>query len=245
MQNQSASSRKRQFRFNWKMTLFTVLLLPVLVSLGLWQLEREQDKIAAQEQYNRRLEQAAVDLGSVNWNDTDLSWTQITATGHFDPERQFLLDNRIVDSRVGYEVITPFVTDQGVVLVNRGWVAQGATRADLPSLELSDRPDQQIVGHIYVPSGEVLMLGGNVDQDTTWPRVLQRVDINGISDALGYEVKPHIVRLAENSTGALRINWPPINMQPEVHRGYAVQWFLMALALIILYLVFSFRRLEN
>lgn len=245
MQRESAPMARRRFRFNWKMTLFTALLLPLLISLGLWQLEREQDKIAAQEQYSRRLEQPAVDLGSVNWNDADLSWTQVTAKGHFDTERQFLLDNRILDSRVGYEVITPFVTDHGVVLVNRGWIAQGATRADLPSLELSDMPDQQIVGHIYVPSGEVLILGGNVDQEVTWPRVLQRVDINGISEALGYDVRPHIVRLAENSAGALRINWPPINMQPEVHRGYAVQWFLMALALIILYLVFSFRRLEN
>jgi surfeit locus 1 family protein len=245
LQNQSSNPSRRQFRFNWKMTLFTVLLLPLLISLGLWQLDREQEKIAAQEQYNLRLEQQPVDLGSVNWSDADLSWTQVTANGDYSTDRQFLLDNRILDSRVGYEVITPFVTNDGVVLVNRGWIAQGATRADLPSLDMTEASSQRIVGHIYVPGGETLMLGGNVDQDTTWPRVIQRVDIKGISDALGYQVKPYIVRLAENSDGALRINWPPINMQPEVHRGYAVQWFLMAFALIILYLVFSFRRLEN
>jgi len=242
---QSTGTAKRRFHFNWKMALFTLLLLPVMINLGLWQLDREQEKIAAQERYNARLQQVPVDLSSIDWSNQDLGWTRIRAQGSYLTDKQFLLDNRIVEGRPGYEVLTPFGTIEGIVLVNRGWVPQGATRSDLPSLEMAASEDLQITGHIYVPDGETMLLGANVDSQTDWPRVIQRTDITMISEALGNPVFPHIVRLAEDSAGALRINWAAINMKPEVHRGYAIQWFLMAFALIILYLVFSFRKVES
>lgn len=239
------ASPRRQFRFNWKMTAFTVALLPLLISLGYWQLDREQEKLAAQDRYDRRLHQDPVDINTVDWTDADLGWTQIRAQGHFMPDTQFLLDNRISDSRVGYEVITPFRTQQGTLLVNRGWIEQGATRAELPDIDIAPTPDSQIVGHIYVPSGETLVLGADNLSASEWPKLIQRVDPGTLSGVLGYEVFPYIVRLTQDSPGVLKTNWSAVNMQPEVHRGYAIQWFMMAAALIILYLVFSFRKLES
>jgi surfeit locus 1 family protein len=235
----------RTFRFNWKMTLFTVALLPLLINLGQWQLDREQEKLAAQRLYDSRLHQAPQNLDSINWADPDLGWTQVAALGEFLSEKQFLLDNRIVDGRAGYEVITPFVTDSGVVLVNRGWIAQGVTRSELPSTEIADSGIVQIVGHIYVPDGQTFVLGGEPEDQTSWPRVIQRVDVDQMSASLEKTLLPHVVRLSAQSTAALRINWAVVNMQPEVHRGYAVQWFLMAFVLVVLYLMFSFRKLES
>jgi surfeit locus 1 family protein len=57
--------------------------------------------------------------------------------------------------------------------------------------------------------------------------------------------EPHIVRLDESSTAVLQTNWTAINMRPEVHRAYAVQWFVMASVLMFLYLFFSIRKLER
>jgi cytochrome oxidase assembly protein ShyY1 len=99
---------------------------------------------------------------------------------------------------------------------------------------------------IYVPSGEVMMLGSGIEPGTgIWPEVIQRLDMTLISEMLGENVLPYSVRLAPGSNGLLQANWQAINMQPETHRAYAVQWFVMALVLMVLYFMFSFRRSES
>ena len=47
---------------------------------------------------------------------------------------------------------------------------------------------------------------------------------------------PYSVRLDADSPGALTVDWPLVNMAPEKHRAYAVQWFCMALALLLIFL---------
>lgn len=233
------------FKFNWKLTLFTALMLPLLILLGLWQLDREQEKTEMQALYERRALEVPLPLSQINWRDNDLGWTQVSAQGSYDVNRQFLLDNRIYESRVGYEVITPLLTDQGLLLVNRGWIAQGRTRRDLPALPVTDDV-VTLNAVIYVPSGEVMMLGSGIEPGTgIWPEVIQRLDMTLISEMLGDNVLPYSVRLAPGSNELLQANWQAINMQPETHRAYAVQWFVMALVLMVLYFMFSFRRSES
>lgn len=233
------------FHFNWKLTLFTVLLLPLMVYLGLWQLAREQEKRDTQADYDARASQPPVALSAIDWQaDADLAWSRVQAQGRYDNERQFLLDNRINQSRVGYELITPFRTDQGLLLVNRGWVAQGVDRQTLPDVSVIEH-ETGIQGTIYVPSGEIMVLGAEEPAgQNPWPRVIQSLDIAHVSALLGEEVLPYSVRLDVGSPGLQQVNWQPVTLSPETHRAYAVQWFFMAVVLIILYLIFSFRRPE-
>jgi surfeit locus 1 family protein len=233
-----------QFKFDWRMTLFTLFFLPLLVSLGFWQLNREQQKIAAEDLYEQRLLTEAVDVASIDWNKSDLNWVSVRATGFFDKERHLLLDNRIHYSVVGYEVITPFFAGDKVLLINRGWIAQGPSRQSLPAVEASDNITT-ISGHIYVPDGSLMMLGSEESSTENWPKVIQKIDFQYISGVLDESLLPHVIRLDENSTGVLQTNWSAINMRPEVHKAYAVQWFIMALVLLILYLFFSIRKSER
>lgn len=227
------------------MTVFTLALLPVLLSFGFWQLDREQQKIQLQAQYNQRASQTPVEARDVDWNSTDLGWIAVKATGRFNSAQQFLLDNRIHQSRVGYEVISPFVTDYGTILVNRGWVAQGPSRAELPDVEISEA-EIGIVGHIYVPDGETMVLAADTPDAGNWPILIQRVDVTQMATLIGSDdTKPFVVRLTDESAAVLQTNWVAINMRPETHRGYAIQWFLMAAVLLILYVMFSFRKPEN
>lgn len=233
------------FRFNWKLTLFTILMLPLLISLGYWQLDREQQKIQMQERYERRALESPVPIQSLDWldPDADFGWMRVTATGHYLPERQFLLDNRIHTSRVGYEALTLFDTDFGTLLVNRGWLAQGPTRQQLPALPVPEGR-QTITATIYVPDGEMMLLASDNPAPDQWPIVVQRLDLEQISRLSGQTLLPWSVRLEQGAPGLLQPNWQAINMQPEMHRGYAVQWFSMAAVLTLLYLLFSFRRSE-
>lgn len=233
------------FHANWKLTLFTILLLPLLIYLGLWQLEREQEKRETQINYDLRALQAPLALHQINWQATeDIAWRRVTATGHYDSSRQFLLDNRINQSRVGYELITPFQTDSGLLLVNRGWIAQGADRQTLPEVRVSEE-QVAIQGTIYVPTGDIMVLGEEEPAgQSPWPRVIQSLDIEQMSAILGEATLPYTVRLEPGAPGLEQINWQPVTLSPETHRAYAVQWFFMAVVLVILFLLFSFRRSE-
>ena len=214
------------------------------MSLGFWQLNREQQKIAAEDLYEQRLLTQAVDVASIDWDKSDLNWVSVSATGFFDKDRHLLLDNRIHNSVVGYEVITPFYSGDNVLLINRGWIAQGPSRQSLPAAAVSDSITT-ISGHIYVPDGSLMMLGAEESSTENWPKVIQKIDFQYISSVLDESLLPHLIRLDENSSGVLQTNWSAINMRPEVHKAYAVQWFMMALVLLILYLFFSIRKLER
>ena len=224
--------------------MFTAAFFPFLIALGLWQLEREQQKILTEKVYETRNASEPIDVSSIDWASSDLNWIAVTATGFFDNTRQLLLDNRILNSVVGYEVLAPFYTDGRVLLVNRGWIAQGQSRQSLPELALTE-DRVTITGHIYVPDGELMILGAEEAVTESWPKVIQSVDIQTLSSVMDEAFETHVVRLDENSTAVLQTNWTAINMRPEVHRAYAVQWFVMASVLMFLYLFFSIRKLER
>ncbi|WP_156412608.1 SURF1 family protein [Pseudohongiella spirulinae] len=216
----------------------------MLITLGMWQLDREQQKIDLQRRYELRQQQEPLGIDRVDWRSNDLAWLRVEASGYFEQRQQFLLDNKIYDSRVGYEVITPFRTDYGTLLVNRGWIQQGPSRQILPAIPTPE--GRQLINiHIFAPEAELMMLAEDNLEDTNWPKVVQRIDIEKMSAALGEGLLPYSARLEQGAAGLLQYNWQAINTRPETHRGYAIQWFIMALVLVILYLTFSFRRSEN
>jgi len=237
------------FRPNWKLSLFTLVLLPVLIGFGFWQLDREQEKMLLQSSYEARIQAPEILLDEVDPAQDDMAYLRVKATGLYDNERYFLLDNKIHDGVVGYEVINPFTTEEGMmVLVNRGWIAQGGRRDVLPAP--AEVPElTQIRGSIYVPLSAPFLLGAQEEVNTQgWPRVIQSLDMDMLAliGALdeGY-LFPHTVRLADNAPGALPSNWPLLNMMPEKHRAYAVQWFVMAAVLLMLFLYTSIRHPEE
>lgn len=224
--------------------MFTVFFFPFLITLGMWQLEREQQKVNAESLYETRNTSEPIDLSAIDWTSEDLNWTPVQASGIFDGERHLLLDNRIFNSVVGYEVITPFYTQYGTLLVNRGWVAQGASRLQLPEVKTTAE-QVTITGHIYVPDGELMILGDEEAATSIWPKVIQSVNITELSESMDEAFKSQLVRLNQSSKEVFQTNWTAVNMRPEVHRAYAVQWFLMAIVLLCLHLFFSIRKLEK
>lgn len=232
------------FRFDWKMTLFVLLLLPLLIRLGFWQLDREAEKRELQQLYEQRQSAEPLPLSQINWQNSAIGWSRIKAEGYFDTRHHFLLDNRIQSGQVGYEILTPFLTDYGVLLINRGWIAAGQRRDILPAI---DTPAEKVTieATVYVPDGELMMLAEESLAGDQWPKRVQQVNLERMSAVYTERFIPARLRISEGSEGALSVDWQTVNMQPEVHRGYAIQWFLMALALVILYLYFSIRRKEK
>lgn len=227
--------------------MFTFVLLPLLIGLGFWQLDREQEIKALQQAFAERRQAQATELDQLDLQSDALAFTPVTTTGYFDNSRSFLLDNRLRDSVPGYEVLTPFHTGGGqVVIVNRGWIAQGARRDVLPELD-GPEGELRLRGHVHVPTGEAFLLGDEQEAGFgQWPKVIQSLDLALMAAELQQpQLFPYSIRLASGSPGALRADWPMMNMMPEKHRAYAVQWFTMAAVLLGLFLYTTLLRPER
>lgn len=228
----------------------------MLISLGLWQLERADEKRQLQESYAQRASMPAltmIDLDKFHRKDNlqnhddieafhiksqALGYRRLQITGKFDNEHTFLLDNQILHGEVGYQVLAPFVTKLGqALLVNRGWI-RGYPDRRLPVIPALPDTEVSLLVSIYVPLSDAIVLNES-QWPTTWPIVVQSIDIARASSALGVNLFDYSVRLLPGYPGSLKIDWPVVNTGPEKHMGYAVQWFFMALALGIYWLYSS------
>lgn len=229
----------RQWHFDWRLLVFSGVFLPLLVSLGVWQLNRAEEKQVLLEQWQQEAENLA-------WQDMvsgDLtSGRPVTLTGMYG-SRNWLLDNRTREGAPGYEVLTEFRLLEGPpVVINRGWVQAPRTRAELPDIatpegiftlegRISDYPVPPVL--VDQPAAE--------DQ---WPRRVQSLSEQAARLEIP-ELPDRIVRLSgEGQPGAYRADWEPDLMGPQTHYGYATQWFALAVALTILTVVASYRKRE-
>ena len=237
--NPEADKTTLKWQADWRTTLFTLLLLPIMVSLGFWQLERAQEKREIANRYERHQREAPVPLGDMRGNSEQLAYRKVTLQGSFLTAKDFLLDNRISRGRYGFELISTLqLADSGaLVLVNRGWIAGDPARRWVPTIPPL-AGELTLEGTIYVPSDTPFTLGGPVAQEPglSWPRQLLVLDVPVMADMIGNMLYPYIVRLKAGSVSSLEIDWPLVNVSPEKHTAYAVQWFAMALALLALYL---------
>ena len=190
--------------------MVTLLLLPVFTALGLWQLERAEQKRALVEHYEARSEDPPLHLSGTQRDAEHLRNRRILARGHYDARHQLLLDNQIHRSRPGYHVLTPFRLegDNVSVLVNRGWVSLGATRDQLPDVHVSQDP-RTIAGKVHIPSAPPLLLGESGDTVPGWPKVIQWIDHAALERRLETLLLPFTLRLSPHSVDGYVRDWNP------------------------------------
>lgn len=233
------------FRFDWRITLLTVVTLPLLLTLGFWQLNRADEKRDILNQLESRKQLAPVPIDSVSVGTNDLAFLPVQITGTIDQEHMFLLDNRVYNGLVGYDLVVPFAHQQANgeplwVLVNLGWLQAPNRREQLPELPPLPNGVVTIDVEIYIPPGDAYVLAEQ-QLEKEWPQVIQTVDVTAIATLLGEGFYPHQLRIIETTHLGLPIDWTAINVTPQKHIGYAVQWFGMALGLVI-WFIFASRK---
>jgi surfeit locus 1 family protein len=231
------------FDFEWRIALFVALMVPLMASLGFWQLQRGEEKSAMAGAFDAHQQQPPAPLSSM-WDQPDelLAYTSARMSGRFVPNGYFLLDNQMREGLVGYEVLDIMqLSGGGSVLVNRGWVAGGADRQSLPLVPRVDGP-VEITGHVYVAPGEPFLLAEQ-QLDGDWPKRIQAVEMDKLIPLVAAQqngkVFPYPVRIHADEPGALVTDWQIINMSPVKHQAYAVQWFAMAAVLLVYYVMRS------
>jgi surfeit locus 1 family protein len=227
-------------------TVATLLLLPLMTGLGIWQLERASWKQELVDMHEGRGRLSPIGLVAAS-EGGDLQYRRVFARGHYDMEHQLLLDNRTFNGHAGYHVLTPLklADSDKVVLVNRGWVPVGSSRAVLPEIP-GTYGEVLVDATIKLPPKRFFRLGEMDEPNTTWPKVVQQLQLDSLGQMLGVKLEPLILLLdKEDQFGFIR-DWKPVyGVTPEKHMAYAVQWFTLAVVLLMIYLGVNSKRIPK
>jgi surfeit locus 1 family protein len=220
----------------------TALALLGIVSvshLGVWQLSRAAEKRAILAQISA----GESSTHALSTADTDLPRYQtVNAAGHYDAAHQVLLDNMPSPHGMpGFRVLTPFqLQDSSWVLVDRGWLPMGPTRAALPAIDVS-ASERSIVGRLDDVPRPGLRLG-SAPGGEGWPRVMNFPLHEDLERALDRRLAERIVRLdPAQSDGYERTFAMREDFGPNRHIAYAVQWFALAATMLVVYVLVNLK----
>lgn len=214
-----------------------LIFLPLLIWLGLWQLERAEEKQALLEAFESQQAEQPLLLNAEPAEKIQAiaSYTKVKLDdASMDDESYWLLDNRMQGGRFGYELLQIANINGLRLLINRGWLAGPIDRRLKPDMRLL-QGRANLLGQLVTPSKNAIL--NETFYDPIMPQRIVQIDLAQLSQLYGQPIHG-LVRLDAESEGALYINWPTVNISPSKHRGYALQWFSMATALVIL-LVFA------
>ncbi len=216
------------FRPSWQATIPLALLAGLFAWLGNWQWQRaadKQDLVDAFAQAPLVRDLAGPDAAR---------FTRVSLHGFYDSERHFLVDNRFFASQAGVHVLTPFITEGGItVLVNRGWLPMAPDRRSLPTVAPA-AGRVKIAGMLDALSVPGRKLG---DADRlvpgNWPQLLTYPNLQDMANALQTKLYPLVLLLDPDSPGGFAgRDWQPVHVPPKRHRGYAFQWYALAVTVL-------------
>ena len=237
--------------FDFKPTLWptvvTLLLLPLMTGLGLWQLERADWKQALVDTHEGRARLSPIALRPGAEIGDEAQYRRVFARGYYDMEHQLLLDNKTYQGHAGYHVLTPLrlAESDAVVLVNRGWVSLGKSRAELPELPGTDG-EVLVDAMVQLPPMKLFRLADIDEVNAAWPKVVQQVEMGELEQLLGVTLEPLILLLDKDDAFGFIRDWKAVyGVTVDKHRAYAVQWFTLAVVLLLIYISVNSKRISN
>ncbi len=219
--------------------------IAVTTRLGVWQLSRASQKEAMQSAFEVRGNLPPLDgaaLARTAEASADQLYRPVRLRGTWLPERTIYLDNRQMNDRVGFYVVTPLLLahETDAVLVQRGWVQRSLL--DRTALPLLQTPEGvvEIEGIIAPPPGRLFEFtsaaGGTIRQN---------VHIDEFSRETGLALRPLSVQQVDSQStvgdGLMR-QWPRPALNIQTNYGYAFQWFAMAALMAGLYVWYQLVR---
>ena len=219
---------------NWKASLTFFLLLILVLSLGVWQIDRGYNKKELENTFLERQSQPVKEIKYNAFLESDL-YRNVVLEGKY-LEKIFFLDNKIHNGKPGLKVFSPFeTTNNNLVLVSRGWI-ELEDRSKLPTINTTKNV-LKLQG-VLRPESQDFVLENEEMNNKNNPILLQTVNLSELSNFLGKPLSPYILELSELSESAFVKTWQPINLSSFRHFGYAVQWFGLAVVLIVGYVFF-------
>jgi len=228
-----------RFQFSLWPTLAAVAGIALTLALGTWQLDRGHEKSALAERIKSAHRDALIAMPAVEIRAEDVQWRRVEARGRFEPKYAVLIDNRVLHGTAGYHVVMPLKlgASERYVLVNRGWVAGTDSRSQLP--QIATPPGMvTVVGLATVPSKRYLELSTQVAEGNVW----QNLTLERYRATVPIAIQPVVIQQENDLGDGLQREWAPPDVGTNTHYGYAFQWFALAAAILIFYLVTHVRK---
>lgn len=222
----------------------TVGFAALTARLGVWQLDRAAQKQAIQAAVDARRALPplqARDLAHTLDAALEQHYRQIELEGRWLTEHTVYLDNRPMDGRVGFVVLTPLLlSDSSAVIVQRGWLPRDAAdRTRIVPYRTADGP-VRIAGRIAPSPGRLYEFDGAASGT-----IRQNVDLADLARETRLALLPLSIQQMDApglADDGLRRQWPVITADVHKHYGYAFQWFALSALTIALYVWFQLIR---
>ena len=214
----------------------TAAAVLLFVVLGNWQLGRAAEKRVLDEEFSRAETALALPPASI----AVPRYQRVAASGSYDTNHQFLLDNMSESGSAGVHVLTPLLLSDGhAVLVDRGWVPFGATRDSLPDVGVgaATRTVSGRLDELPRPGIELAAPAG-----AGWPRLTSFPEMYELANQLGRDLHPQLILLDPREPDGFMRNWQVPGTTYVRHLGYAIQWFAFAATAIAIWLALGLRR---
>ena len=222
--------------------LATLLGMAVFIYLGAWQ-SHKGDRLSAElEQRALRTQLGAVPVTAQLLNGPAAQDLPMTVVGTYDEQHQVFLDNRQENGQPGVHVITPLKIEGSDtrILINRGWVGWSQGRSVLPVVA-TPVGRVQVTGLATVPSTKKFFL--MPDHPEVQAKLWSRLDMARFEALIGHPLQPVVLQQTGGDVSDQLVrHWGPPEDRVGKHRGYAFQWYGMAAALLVFYLVTSVRK---
>jgi surfeit locus 1 family protein len=217
-------------------TAVTGVAVLLFVILGNWQLGRAAEKRALDEEFSRAEPALPLPPASIAMP----RYQRVTASGSYDTDHQFLLDNMSESGRAGVHVLTPLLlVDGSAVLVDRGWVPFGATRDSLPVVAVVGA-SRTVAGRLDQLPRPSIRLKAPPGGD--WPRLTSFPEMNELAAWLGRDLYPQMILLDPQDADGYVRNWHVPGPTAVRHLGYAIQWFAFAATAVAIWFALGLRR---
>jgi len=228
-----------RFRASLWPTLAALAGVVATLALGNWQLGRGHEKAVLAQRIDTASHDAPIGLTGAQVNADDVVWRRVEASGRFEPKYAVLIDNRIVRGAVGYYVVMPLKIEgsERYVLVNRGWVAGTGSRDTLPQIATPAQP-VRITGLATAPSKRYLELSTKTVEGNVW----QNLTLERYRATVPIALQPVVIQQESKLDDGLVREWSAPDLGIDKHYAYAFQWFVMAAAIVIIYIACNVRK---
>ncbi len=203
-----------------------LVAVSLFVVAGLWQLHRLEERRATNALVGQRRAMPAI---------TDLDDVQVhrraRLEGRYDVDEEIVLRGRGGTGRSGNHVLTPLQTNDGAIVVDRGWVP---VELDDPPVTPARPPDDdlRVEGLLLPTEGNAPFTGGGSNEMES----MSRIDLARIAGQLPYEIAPVYLLLEQQDPAQSQLPDPvePAELSEGSHLAYAVQWFsFIPIALVV------------
>ena len=237
----------RYWVVRWPWVLANLIVVALLLGLSFWQWQRAAAKLntmARVAHWQQQCELGSAQLIALASNERDA--VQVNFPARWLAPMVWLVDNQMVDGRIGYDVLIAVQEISAVpgmdtapkkssaMLVNLGWVPAPPQRSQLPKVAV---PEQLQIQGIFRTRVKGLLLGENMENKNGWPMRIQQFDPDSLLAYVPAPLLPGVIYQQKNSPFV--VHYRSVVLLPERHHAYALQWFLLALAVIVIALAAS------